>query len=181
MRFELPGFSPIGGLLITSAPPTSASSAEPPSMPAAAKAAIMLVEQASAAEKAGTVGSSPASSQISRPILLQPRLGMTVPQTNRSGRAFAAIASDQRDRKADRVMVGKRATAAPEGVRRPGATKIFRAKRGMANLRIRAQASGGQDSFALHVGIDGPIVYRPKDEIGGGLLSLPAANDARLS
>src|SRR5436305_2038625 len=92
IRLDAASVSPIDGLLITSAPPTKARSAVPPSIPAAAKAAIMLVEQASTAEKAGTVGSRPASSQISRPILLQPRLGITVPQTKRSGRAFAAIA-----------------------------------------------------------------------------------------
>src|SRR3546814_2339336 len=48
----------------------------PPSMPAAANAAVMLVEQASTTENAGTLGLSLASSQISRAILLQPRLGI---------------------------------------------------------------------------------------------------------
>src|SRR3546814_4410237 len=62
-------------------------STPPPSMPAAANAAVMLVEQASTAENAGTLGLSLASSQISRAILLQPRLGITLPQTTRSGSA----------------------------------------------------------------------------------------------
>src|SRR3546814_16401553 len=62
-------------------------STPPPSMPAAANAAVMLVEQASTAENAGTLGLSLASSQISRAILLQTRLGITRPQQTRSGSA----------------------------------------------------------------------------------------------
>jgi len=49
-------------------------------------APVMLVEHASTTENAGTLGLSLASSQISRAILLQPRLG-TLPQTTRSGSA----------------------------------------------------------------------------------------------
>src|SRR3546814_4846240 len=67
-------------------------STPPPSMPAAANAAVMLVEQASTAENAGTLGLSLALSQISRAILLQPRLGITLHQTTRSGSARSAIA-----------------------------------------------------------------------------------------
>ena len=52
----------------------------------------MLVEQARTTENAGTVGLSLASSQVSRAMLLQPMLGITVPQTSRSGSAWAAIA-----------------------------------------------------------------------------------------
>ena len=69
-----------------------ARSMSPPSIPAAANAAVMLVEQASTTENAGTFGLSPASSQISRAMLLQPRFGITEPQTTRSGSARAAIA-----------------------------------------------------------------------------------------
>jgi len=43
-------------------------------------APVMLVEHASTTENAGTLGLSLASSQISRAILLQPRLGITLPQ-----------------------------------------------------------------------------------------------------
>ena len=61
-------------------------------MPAASIAPIMLVEQAITVEKAGMVGSPPASSSTSRARLLQVRFGMTVPQTAKSGLAFASIA-----------------------------------------------------------------------------------------
>jgi hypothetical protein len=53
-------------------------------------APVMLVEHASTTENAGTLGLSLASSQISRAILLQPRLGITLPQTTRSGSAAMA-------------------------------------------------------------------------------------------
>ena len=72
---------------MTSAPPTSDRSAPPPSMPAAAKVAVMLVEQARTTENAGTLGLSLASSQTSRAMLLQPKFGITVPQTTKSGSA----------------------------------------------------------------------------------------------
>ena len=52
----------------------------------------MLVEHARTTENAGMLGLSLASSQTSRAMLLHPRLGMTVPQTARSGSAKFAIA-----------------------------------------------------------------------------------------
>jgi hypothetical protein len=75
---------------MVSAPPTMTTSMPGPIMPAAAKAAVMLEAQAKVTENEGTVGSSFASSQISRATLLQPRLGMTVPQITRSGRALGS-------------------------------------------------------------------------------------------
>ena len=77
---------------MTSDPPTIVSSVPPPSIPAAANVAVMLVEQARTTENAGTVGLSLASSQVSRAMLLQPMFGITVPQTSKSGSAWAAIA-----------------------------------------------------------------------------------------
>jgi hypothetical protein len=91
-RFDASAVRAIEGRLMTSAPPTIVRSVPPPSIPAAAKVAVMLVEHARTTENAGTVGLSLASSQVSRAILLQPKFGITVPQTRRSCSACAVIA-----------------------------------------------------------------------------------------
>src|SRR5580698_7712675 len=54
-------------------------------MPAASNTPAMLVEHAMIVEKAGTVASTPASIKISRAMLLQVRLGTTLPHTAKSG------------------------------------------------------------------------------------------------
>ena len=75
-----------------STPPTSARLRLLPSiMPAASIAPIMLVEQAMMVEKAGIVAGAPASISTSRAMLLQVRLGTTVPQAAKSGVAISTI------------------------------------------------------------------------------------------
>jgi hypothetical protein len=54
-------------------------------MPAATNTAVMLVEQPRTTENDGTVASSFTPSQISLAMLLQPKLGMTVPPQHEVG------------------------------------------------------------------------------------------------
>ncbi|HEX6634421.1 MAG TPA: hypothetical protein VF038_10665 [Usitatibacter sp.] len=89
IQSESPCARPICTRLMLSTPPQSASERGPPSIPAASIAAAMLVAHASTVEKAGVAGSSCASTTTSRAMLLQPRLGATVPHTTRSGRSPA--------------------------------------------------------------------------------------------
>ena len=79
----------------------------------------MLVEHASTVENAGVAWSSPASISTSRAMLLQPRLGATVPHTMRSGRG--------RRRRAARPSPWPRAPTAPP--HRGGAAPRRRARR----------------------------------------------------
>src|SRR6185312_9893809 len=89
MKSESPCGSPICTRLMLSTPPHIARFTSRPSIPAASNTATMLVEHASTVENAGMAGSSFASITSSRAMLLQPRLGATVPHTTRSGRALA--------------------------------------------------------------------------------------------
>ena len=78
----------------------------------------MLVEQAMTVENAGTVGSTPASISTSRAMLLQLRLGTTLPQTAKSGLApFSrpTIWRIHRDRERDGVEAAQSAIDFGEG------------------------------------------------------------------
>ncbi len=123
---EKPMLAPTWTLLMLSTPPTRARSRPRPSiMPAASMTPIMLVEQAMIVEKAGMVGSAPASSSTSRAMLLQVRLGITVPQIAKSGRA--PCASMAWTTGTDRAMASwsfSGPSTLAKGVRRPAASQM---------------------------------------------------------
>jgi hypothetical protein len=124
--------APTWTLLMLSTPPTRARSRPRPSiMPAASITPIMLVEQAMIVEKAGIVGSAPASSRTSRARLLQVRLGITVPQMAKSGRAPPSFreswASMAWTTGTDRAMASwafSGPSTLANGVRRPAASQM---------------------------------------------------------
>ena len=95
-----------------STPPTSARLRLTPSIiPAASMAPIMLVAQAITVENAGIFAGAPASIHISRAMLLQVKLGTTVPQTQKSGWALASPPSMCPTTGTDRAM----ASSLPRG------------------------------------------------------------------
>ena len=119
--------SPICTRLRLSTPPTSARLQLSPSiMPAASMAPIMLVEQAMTVEKAGIVGSMPASISTSRAMLLHIRLGTTAPQTAKSGRPRFSNPTIWRATGTESSIASRSAKAPStlaKGVRTPEATQ----------------------------------------------------------
>jgi hypothetical protein len=96
-------------------------------MPAASKVPVMLVEQAMIVEKAGTVASTPASISTSRAMLLQVRLGTTLPQTAKSGFAPFSRPTIWRTTGTESAMASKLPKAPStlaKGVRTPATSQI---------------------------------------------------------
>jgi hypothetical protein len=128
MKSDRPCFKPSCTRLMLSTPPQSATSTPSPSMPAAWKTAAMLVEQASTVEKAGVDWSSLAWISTSRAMLLQPRLGATVPQTMRSGRvpagSCAAIACATGTESSTASSVRSAPSTRAKGVRTPLTSQV---------------------------------------------------------
>src|SRR4051794_18314021 len=107
-------------------------------MPAASNTPVMLVEQAMTVEYAGTVGSMPASIRISRAMLLQVRLGTTLPHTAKSGlppdnRPTMCLTTGTDIAMASSPASGPSTLA--NGVRTPQASQMFSAARNDAVMR----------------------------------------------
>src|SRR5262249_16298173 len=88
---------------------------------------IMLVEQAMMVEKAGMVAGAPASMSTSRAILLQVRLGTTLPHTAKSGTAPPSWSSMLRTTGTESSIASSFASAPPDlahGERVPTANQV---------------------------------------------------------
>lgn len=112
-----------------SLPPARASSPRPKaSRPARSSAAIMLVEHCMTTVEVGTVGSRPASSQISRARFEYCKLGTTLPQAAASirPRTTAAIARTTGIARPSASRPARPPSTLVKGVRSPAASQMGR-------------------------------------------------------
>src|SRR6185436_11141177 len=140
-------------------------------MPAASMVPIMLVEHAITVEKAGVVGSMPASISTSRAMLLHIRLGTTAPHTAKSGLPPFSRPTMWRATGTDSSMASRPASAPStlaKGVRTPDANQTSTG-RGIGLCRLlerRGDVAGGDAAQVAHLG----GVERPRAMHGAAIV-----------